>query len=109
MTEPLLYLTALPGMPVYDLKGRRIGRVKDAAVAPMIHPARVDRYLAGDDATVEDALAALRGNEDVLETVNTLFLLDDGGRLVAGVPLALLFVTPGGAPMRELAPDGPYG
>ncbi|MGA2591764.1 MAG: hypothetical protein ABSH32_17770 [Bryobacteraceae bacterium] len=63
MTEPLLYLTALPGMPVYDLKGRRIGRVKDEAVAPMIHPARVDRCLAGDDATVEDALAALRGRK----------------------------------------------
>jgi len=107
MTEPLLYLTALPGMPVYDLKGRRIGPVKDAAVAPTIHPARVDRCLAGDDATVEDAIAALRGKEDLLETLNTVFLVDAGGRLVASVPWARLFVAPGGARLRELAACGP--
>src|SRR6516165_7274066 len=34
-------------MPVFDLKGRRIGRVKDAAVVPLIHSARIDRILVG--------------------------------------------------------------
>ena len=34
-------------MPVLDLKGRRIGRVKDAALVPLVHPSRIDRYLVG--------------------------------------------------------------
>src|ERR1700734_511010 len=47
MAEDFLYFTELLGLPVYDLKPRRIGRVKDAAIVPLIHPARVDRYLVG--------------------------------------------------------------
>jgi sporulation protein YlmC with PRC-barrel domain/CBS domain-containing protein len=47
MTEPILYFTELLGLPVYDLKGRRLGRVKDAALVPLIDPARVDRFLVG--------------------------------------------------------------
>jgi magnesium transporter len=47
MAENFLYFTELLGLPVYDLKHRRIGRVKDAAIVPLIHPARVDRYLVG--------------------------------------------------------------
>ncbi|MCU1263096.1 MAG: MgtE intracellular region [Bryobacterales bacterium] len=47
MAETLLYFTELLSLPVYDLKGRRIGRVKDAAVVPLIDPTRVDRYLVG--------------------------------------------------------------
>ena len=43
----ILYLTELLGLPVYDLKGRVLGRVKDAALVPLIDPARVDRYLLG--------------------------------------------------------------
>src|ERR1700709_215470 len=42
-----LYFTEIIGMPVYDLKHRRIGRVRDAAIVPLIHPARVDRFLVG--------------------------------------------------------------
>jgi magnesium transporter len=42
-----LFFTELIGMPVFDLKHRRIGRVKDAAIVPLIHPARVDRFLVG--------------------------------------------------------------
>lgn len=42
-----LFFTELIGMPVYDLKHRRIGRVKDVAIVPLIHPARVDRFLVG--------------------------------------------------------------
>jgi hypothetical protein len=44
-TFEFLFFTELIGLPVYDLKQRRIGRVKDAAVVPLIHPARVDRIL----------------------------------------------------------------
>ena len=47
MPESLLYFTELLGLPVFDLKGRRIGRVKDAAVVPVVHPSRVDRFLVG--------------------------------------------------------------
>ena len=47
MAENLLYFTELQDMPVYDLKGRRMGRIKDAAIVPMVHPARVDRFLMG--------------------------------------------------------------
>jgi magnesium transporter len=43
-----LFFTELIGMPVCDLKHRRIGRVKDAAVVPLIHPARVDRFLVAN-------------------------------------------------------------
>ncbi|HML17930.1 MAG TPA: CBS domain-containing protein [Bryobacteraceae bacterium] len=48
MADPqILYLTELLGLKVYDLKGRRIGVVKDAALVPLIDPVRVDRYLVG--------------------------------------------------------------
>jgi sporulation protein YlmC with PRC-barrel domain/CBS domain-containing protein len=43
----LLYFTELLDLRVYDLKGRRIGRIADAALVPLIHPVRVDRYLVG--------------------------------------------------------------
>jgi sporulation protein YlmC with PRC-barrel domain len=42
-----LFLTELIGLKVFDLKGRRIGRVRDAALVPVINPARVDRFLVG--------------------------------------------------------------
>lgn len=51
MAESLLYFTELLSLPVYDLKGRRLGRVKDAAIVPLIDPARVDRYLIGSGVT----------------------------------------------------------
>src|SRR5882724_4915654 len=47
MPETLLFLTELLGLPVYDLKGRRIGRVRDSAVLPVVDPFRVVRYLIG--------------------------------------------------------------
>src|SRR3974377_763797 len=47
MAENLLYFTELVSMPVFDLKGRRIGRVKDAALVPLIHASRIDRLLMG--------------------------------------------------------------
>jgi magnesium transporter len=47
MADDLLFLTELLGLKVYDLKGRSLGFVKDAAIVPLIHPSRVDRYLIG--------------------------------------------------------------
>jgi magnesium transporter len=43
----LLFFTEIVGLKVYDLKGRRIGRIEDAALVPLIDPVRIDRYLVG--------------------------------------------------------------
>lgn len=51
MADGFLYLSELLGLHVYDLKGRRLGAVKDAALVPLVHPSRVDRYLLGAGAT----------------------------------------------------------
>lgn len=47
MAEQNLFLTELLGLSVYDLKGRRLGVVKDAALVPLVDPIRVDRFLVG--------------------------------------------------------------
>ncbi len=47
MAEQFLYFTELLGLPVHDLKGRRIGRVKDAALVPLIDASLIDRFLVG--------------------------------------------------------------
>jgi CBS domain-containing protein len=47
MADNLLFFTELLSMPVFDLKGRRIGRVKDAALVPLVHASRIDRLLVG--------------------------------------------------------------
>lgn len=47
MAETILYFTELLNLPVYDLKHRRIGRVRDAALVPLVHQSRVDRFLVG--------------------------------------------------------------
>jgi magnesium transporter len=57
------------------------------------------------NASVIDALAALRGNEDLLEQLNTLFLVDAEERLVGAIPLARLFVASGGAKLKDLTSD----
>ena len=41
-----------------------------------------------EDVTVAEAMDALKGHEEILETLNTLFLVDPDGRLTAAVPLA---------------------
>src|SRR5512143_3363521 len=51
MAESLLFLTELMGLKVSDLKGRRIGRVKDAAIVPVLDASRVDRFLVGGELT----------------------------------------------------------
>jgi sporulation protein YlmC with PRC-barrel domain/CBS domain-containing protein len=52
VAEQFLYLTELFGLKVYDLKGRSLGAVKDAAIVPLVDPVRVDRYLIGGDGTL---------------------------------------------------------
>jgi sporulation protein YlmC with PRC-barrel domain/CBS domain-containing protein len=47
MADTIIYLTELLGLTVYDLKGRALGRVKDAALVPLVDPARIDRFLIG--------------------------------------------------------------
>lgn len=47
MAEEIFYLSELIGVKVYDLKGRRIGALRDAALVPLIDPVRLDRYLVG--------------------------------------------------------------
>lgn len=58
-----------------------------------------------ENATVTDAMAALKGNEELLENLNVLFLIDADGRLKAAVPLGRLFVSPAQSPLRDLATD----
>jgi magnesium transporter len=66
-----------------------------------------------EDATVADALAALRGNEELLENLNALFLIDQEEHLKATVPLARLFLHEGTTPLKSLASetliDAPVG
>ena len=47
MAEEIFYLSELTGVKVFDLKGRRIGALRDAALVPLIDPVRIDRYLVG--------------------------------------------------------------
>jgi CBS domain-containing protein len=56
-----------------------------------------------ESATVADAIQALKSNEELMETLNTLFLVDSGGQLTGVVPLARLFLHEGATPLRSLA------
>jgi len=58
-----------------------------------------------ENAGVADALLALKGNEDLLEGLNTLFLIDNDGVLKGSVPIARLFVAADSTPLRELASE----
>jgi CBS domain-containing protein/sporulation protein YlmC with PRC-barrel domain len=58
-----------------------------------------------NDATVADAMRALKDNEELLETLNTLFLIDAEERLTGAVPLARLFLHEGATPLARLATD----
>ncbi|MEK7755174.1 MAG: CBS domain-containing protein, partial [Acidobacteriota bacterium] len=60
-------------------------------------------YVALDESTrVADGIVALRGNEELLEALNTLFLVDSDGRLKGAVPVARLFVADIDTPLRSL-------
>ena len=56
-------------------------------------------------ATVDQAMAELRNNEEVLEDLHALFLVDPAHRLRFTVPLAKLFFATGDTPLQELASD----
>ena len=58
-----------------------------------------------ETATVQDAIDALRGNDELLDTLNTIFLLDSGEKLAGVVPLARLFMLPGQEALRKVASD----
>jgi Mg/Co/Ni transporter MgtE len=58
-----------------------------------------------ETATVADAIEALRQNEELLESLNTLFLVGPEEKLAGSVPLARLFVAPGTEPLRTLATE----
>jgi sporulation protein YlmC with PRC-barrel domain/CBS domain-containing protein len=58
-----------------------------------------------DNASVADAMAALKGNEDLLESLNTLFLVDAEERLSAAIPLARLFIAAADAKLKDLASE----
>jgi len=56
-----------------------------------------------ETASVEDAIQALNSNEEVMETLNTLFLVDSNEHLTGVVPLARLFLHDASTPLRSLA------
>ena len=56
-----------------------------------------------ETATVADAIQALKSNEELMETLNTLFLVDSSDRLTGAVPLARLFLHDGATLLRSLA------
>jgi magnesium transporter len=57
------------------------------------------------DATVNDAIDALRNYEGGVETVSTMFLVDNEGKLVGAVPLAKLVLGGTEEALRTLSQD----
>ena len=55
--------------------------------------------------TVAGAMEFLRGQEEILESLNVLFLVDIEGRLTASVPLARIFLASGDTKLASLAPE----
>ena len=63
-------------------------------------------YVAlNEHATVADALQVLKNQEELLENLNTLFLVDEAEHLKGTVPLARLFLHEGATPLASLAPE----
>ena len=58
-----------------------------------------------EDATIAQAMQALKEHEELLESLNTLFLVDENEHLKATVPLARLFTAAGATPLKELAAE----
>jgi len=69
-----MFLTELLGLKVFDLKGRRIGVVKDAAVVPLVDPVRVDRYLIGGVGT---AWLTVRHDQIRSISIDGIYLRDE--------------------------------
>jgi magnesium transporter len=47
MADEILYFTELLGLKVFDLRGKKIGTLREAALVPLIDPFRIDRFLVG--------------------------------------------------------------
>jgi Mg/Co/Ni transporter MgtE len=63
-------------------------------------------YLAlGLDATVHDAVEALRNFEGDIETVSTIYLIDSHGTLAGAVPLAKLVLAKPDTPLLSLTQE----
>src|SRR3954447_12816245 len=45
--DTILFCTELMGLRVFDTRGRKIGRVRDAALVPLVDANRIDRFLVG--------------------------------------------------------------
>lgn len=45
--DETLYYTELLNLKVIDLRGKKIGNLRDAALVPLIDPLRIDRFLVG--------------------------------------------------------------
>ncbi|HEY1756880.1 MAG TPA: CBS domain-containing protein [Bryobacteraceae bacterium] len=73
MADEKLFLTELLGLKVFDLKGRRIGVVKDAAIVPLVDPVRIDRYLIGSGG----AWFKVRYDQVRSISLNGIFLRDE--------------------------------
>ncbi len=58
-----------------------------------------------ESATVADAIAELRKDEDRVEDLHSLFLIDEEERLKATVPIARLFFAPGDSALRNYSAD----
>ena len=58
-----------------------------------------------DNATVADALEALRGNPDQLDTLNTLLLIDADERLAGVLPVTRILLAGEDKRLKELALD----
>jgi Mg/Co/Ni transporter MgtE/sporulation protein YlmC with PRC-barrel domain len=58
-----------------------------------------------ESTTVASAMDALRAHEEILENLNTLFLVDSNDQLKASIPLARLFAAAGATPLLELAAE----
>jgi sporulation protein YlmC with PRC-barrel domain/CBS domain-containing protein len=73
MADSLLFLTELMGMRVFDLTGRRIGRVRDACLSPRVDKVRVDQFLVGGEWT----WWAVRHDQVATISLDGIFLCDE--------------------------------
>jgi Mg/Co/Ni transporter MgtE len=60
-----------------------------------------------DSSTVAEAIQTLKGNEELIETLNTLFLIDHQERLTGSVPVARLFLHEGSTLLSTLTSGEP--
>jgi Mg/Co/Ni transporter MgtE len=58
-----------------------------------------------ENATVADAMAELRKNEEIIEDLHNIFLVDGENRLRATVPVARLYFAAGDTALKEFASD----